>query len=105
MPSNFLPELVHASQEYQEVWRDKDESGNIDQAPYYDMIDAEKTKEVENEVRVVVDQAIRGSITLLDFSFIFNFFFLSFYRRKTSIASRAKKVYLSNGNKCTKMLS
>lgn len=60
VPSNFLPELVHANQEYQEVWRDKDESGNRAQLPYRDMIEADKTREVEDEVRVVVDQTMRG---------------------------------------------
>ena len=62
MSSNFLPELVQANQEYQEIWRDKDESKNLEQNPYYDMINAEKTKEVENEIRVGVDQALRGSM-------------------------------------------
>ncbi|XP_031776762.1 dynein regulatory complex protein 11 [Nasonia vitripennis] len=65
MPSNFLPELVQANQEYQEIWRDKDESANLEQEPYYDMIDAEKTREVENEIRVVVDQALRADIEAL----------------------------------------
>lgn len=60
VPSNFLPELVHANQDYQEVWRDKDESGNRAQLPYRDMIEADKTREVENEIRVGVDQAMRG---------------------------------------------
>ena len=60
--SNFLPELIHASHEYEETWRDKDESRNLDQGPYFDMIEAEKTKEVENEIRVGVDQAIRGDL-------------------------------------------
>lgn len=60
MPSNFLPELVQANQEYQENWRDKDESANLEQEPYYDMIDAEKTREVENEIRVGVDHTLRG---------------------------------------------
>ena len=59
-PSNFLSELVHANQEYQEIWRDKDESANIDQGPYFDMLEAEKTREVENEVRIGVDQVLRG---------------------------------------------
>ncbi|XP_029661552.1 dynein regulatory complex protein 11 isoform X2 [Formica exsecta] len=65
VPSNFLPELIHANQEYQDVWRDKDESSNPMQLPYCDMIEAKKTKEVEDEVRAVVDQAIRGDIEAL----------------------------------------
>lgn len=60
IPSNFLSELTSANQEYQDVWKDKDESANPMQLPYRDMIEAEKRKEVEDEVRVVVDQAMRG---------------------------------------------
>ncbi|XP_025270729.1 dynein regulatory complex protein 11 isoform X2 [Camponotus floridanus] len=65
VPSNFLPELIHANQEYQDVWRDKDESANPMQLPYNDMIEAEKTREVEDEVRIVVDQTMRGDIEAL----------------------------------------
>ncbi|XP_014471228.1 PREDICTED: IQ and AAA domain-containing protein 1 [Dinoponera quadriceps] len=65
VPSNFLPELVHANQEYQEVWRGKDESRNREQLPYLDMIEADKTREVEDEVRAGVDQVMRGDIEAL----------------------------------------
>jgi uncharacterized protein YicC (UPF0701 family) len=60
VPSNFLSELIHANQEYQDIWKNKDESMNPMQLPYRDMIEAEKTKEVEDEIRMVVDQTIRG---------------------------------------------
>lgn len=60
VPSNFLSELIHANQEYQDIWRDKNESANPMQLPYNDMIEAEKTREVEDEVRIVVDQTMRG---------------------------------------------
>lgn len=59
-PSNFLPKLIHANQEYQDVWMNKDESANPMQLPYRDMIEAEKTREIEDQIRVVVDQAMRG---------------------------------------------
>jgi len=64
VPSNFLSELIHANQEYQDIWKNKDESMNPMQLPYCDMIETEKTKEVEDEVRMVVDQAIRGRDSL-----------------------------------------
>lgn len=60
IPSNFLPDLIHANQEYQDVWKDKDESANPIQLPYRDMIEVEKTREIEDQIRVVVDQAMRG---------------------------------------------
>ncbi|XP_076238279.1 dynein regulatory complex protein 11 [Calliopsis andreniformis] len=65
IPSNFLSELVHANQEYQEVWKNKDESMNMSQLPYMDIIETEKTNEVENEIRTVVDEALRGDIEAL----------------------------------------
>ncbi|XP_076682815.1 dynein regulatory complex protein 11 isoform X2 [Andrena cerasifolii] len=65
IPSNFISGLVHANQEYQQVWKNKDESMNMAQLPYIDMIESEKTREVEHEVRVVVDQALRGDIEAL----------------------------------------
>ncbi|KAK9309172.1 hypothetical protein QLX08_001123 [Tetragonisca angustula] len=65
VPSNFLSELVHGNQEYQEVWKNKDEAMNAAQLPYLDMIENEITKEVENEVRITVDQALRDDIEAL----------------------------------------
>ncbi|EZA60539.1 IQ and AAA domain-containing protein [Ooceraea biroi] len=65
VPSNFLSELIRANQEYQDVWKNKDESMNPMQLPYRDMIEAEKTKETEDEVRLVVDQAMREDIEAL----------------------------------------
>ncbi|XP_017795745.1 PREDICTED: IQ and AAA domain-containing protein 1, partial [Habropoda laboriosa] len=65
IPSNFLSVLICANQEYKEVWKNKDESSNAAQLPYLDMIENEKTKEVENEVRITVDQALRDDIEAL----------------------------------------
>ncbi|XP_043471559.1 dynein regulatory complex protein 11 [Leptopilina heterotoma] len=64
-PSNFLPQLVQANEIYLETWKDKDESMNQAQGPYIDMIQAEKTREVEDEVRLVVDHTLRGDIEAL----------------------------------------
>ncbi|KZC13478.1 IQ and AAA domain-containing protein 1 [Dufourea novaeangliae] len=65
IPSNFLSELVHCNQEYQEIWKNKDESMNAAQLPYVNIIENDKTKEVEHEVRATVDQALRGDIEAL----------------------------------------
>lgn len=62
MPSNFLPEIIQANADYQEIWKSKDESMNSAQETYLDMIEAEKTREVEDEIRVEVDQVMRGGI-------------------------------------------
>ena len=60
MTSNFLPDLAHANEEYQHVWKDKDESSNFAQLPYFDMVDDEKTREVEDEIRLGVDNTMRS---------------------------------------------
>ncbi|XP_033194147.1 dynein regulatory complex protein 11 [Bombus vancouverensis nearcticus] len=68
VPSNFLSELVHANQEYQETWKNKDEAVNMAQLPYLDMIENKTIKEVENEVRITVDQALRDDIEALQYA-------------------------------------
>ncbi|XP_006618831.1 dynein regulatory complex protein 11 isoform X2 [Apis dorsata] len=65
IPSNFLSELVYANQEYQEIWKNKDETMNAAQLPYLDIIENETINKVENEVRITVDQALRGDIEAL----------------------------------------
>ncbi|XP_011311368.1 IQ and AAA domain-containing protein 1 [Fopius arisanus] len=65
VPSNFLPELIQANLEYQDIWRGKDESGNPWQLPYSEIVLAEKTREVEEEVRAGVDNIIRDDIEAL----------------------------------------
>ncbi|XP_012261688.2 dynein regulatory complex protein 11 [Athalia rosae] len=65
VPSNFLPEIIQANSDYQEIWKNKDESGNPGQETYLDMIEAEKTREVEDEIRIGVDQLMRDDIEAL----------------------------------------
>lgn len=60
MTSNLLPDLLQANQEYNDIWKDKDESDNFYQEPYYDMIDDQKIREVENEIRIGVDNTMRS---------------------------------------------
>lgn len=50
---------------YNEVWKAKDESGNLKQLHYEDMIYAEKYSEVENEFRKIVDEMMRNELDLL----------------------------------------
>lgn len=63
--------MVQANEFYLETWKDKDESMNQAQGPYVDMIEAEKTREVEDEVRLVVDHTLRGIKCLLRINEIF----------------------------------
>ncbi|KAF7991336.1 hypothetical protein HCN44_002898 [Aphidius gifuensis] len=64
-PTNFLPEILNANLEYQDIWKNKDETNNPWQKPYEDMIYADKTRQVENEIRIIVDQEMRNDIEAL----------------------------------------
>ncbi|KAK0090731.1 hypothetical protein PV325_006290 [Microctonus aethiopoides] len=81
--SNALPELIQAHTEYQDIWRGKDESVNPWQLPYSDMILAQKTRELEDEVRLKVDQTLRDDIEALQ---------LALDRDKGHRGKRAKKI-------------
>ncbi|XP_047360518.1 dynein regulatory complex protein 11 [Vespa velutina] len=65
MPSNFLPLLINLQEEYQKVWKNKDESMNPMQEPYKDMIETDKIREIEDEIRIGVDQTLRDDIEAL----------------------------------------
>ncbi|KAK0180478.1 hypothetical protein PV327_006116 [Microctonus hyperodae] len=80
--SNALPELIQAHTEYQDIWRSKDECANPWQLPYSDIILAQKTRELEDEVRFKVDQTLRDDIEALQ---------LAVDRDKGHKGKRAKK--------------
>uniref|UniRef100_A0A1B0CRU6 Putative aaa+-type atpase n=1 Tax=Lutzomyia longipalpis TaxID=7200 RepID=A0A1B0CRU6_LUTLO len=63
--SSFLPELKTGIEEFNETWRDKDETMNAKQSHYEDMIFNEKYAEVEEELRKVVDDMMRQELELL----------------------------------------
>lgn len=52
-PSNFLTDLMVANTEYDEEWKEKNESDNPSQKYYLDMIKTQKTAEIEAEIRKV----------------------------------------------------
>jgi hypothetical protein len=63
--SSFLPEIKTGIDEYHDVWRGKDESGNLKQLHYEEMIYADKYSEVELELRRLVDEMMRHELDLL----------------------------------------
>ncbi|KAG5668405.1 hypothetical protein PVAND_016345 [Polypedilum vanderplanki] len=63
--SSFLPEIKAGIDEFNDIWRNKDESGNLKQLHYEDMIYAEKYSEVEMELRKLVDEMMRHELDLL----------------------------------------
>ncbi|KAF4533179.1 hypothetical protein B566_EDAN001721 [Ephemera danica] len=64
-PSNFLNNLLAANTEYEEVWRNREEQHNPLQHHYMDMVQAAKQAEVERELRLAVDNALRCELELL----------------------------------------
>ncbi|CAG9833941.1 unnamed protein product [Diabrotica balteata] len=66
--STFVPELNLRKEEYDEVWRNKDESGNFRQYHYRYIIEQEQMAEMENELRKVVDEMMRAELELLQVS-------------------------------------
>ncbi|XP_066140976.1 IQ and AAA domain-containing protein 1-like [Euwallacea fornicatus] len=63
--STFLPELNVRKEEYDEIWRYKDESANPGQNHYNDIIEHEQMTEMENELRRIVDEMMKAELMLL----------------------------------------
>lgn len=63
--STFVPELNIRKEEYDEMWRNKDESNNMRQYPYRDIIEHEQMTAMENELRKIVDEMMRAELVLL----------------------------------------
>lgn len=63
--SSFLPELNIRKEEYDELWRNKDESNNMRQYPYRDIIEHEQMTLMENELRKIVDEMMSAELVLL----------------------------------------
>ncbi|XP_075146333.1 dynein regulatory complex protein 11 [Haematobia irritans] len=60
-----LPDIRVEIERFNDIWREKDETGNLLQTQYDDMIYAEKYDEVEREFRRVVDDVMRQELELL----------------------------------------
>lgn len=63
--SVFLPVLTAKKEEYDEIWKDKDETNNPYQYPYEDIIENEQMLRLENELRKIVDDMMRNELQLL----------------------------------------
>uniref|UniRef100_A0AAR5Q5M1 ATPase AAA-type core domain-containing protein n=1 Tax=Dendroctonus ponderosae TaxID=77166 RepID=A0AAR5Q5M1_DENPD len=67
--STFAPELNVRKEEYEEWWRNKDESSNPRQHHYKHIIEHEQMTEMENELRKVVDEMMKAELMLLQDAF------------------------------------
>ncbi|GLV40805.1 uncharacterized protein CBL_13692 [Carabus blaptoides fortunei] len=63
--STFLPELATKNEEYEEIWKLKDESANPRQHHYDEIIVNEQMGELENELRKLVDEMMRAELQML----------------------------------------
>ncbi|XP_063067929.1 dynein regulatory complex protein 11 [Engraulis encrasicolus] len=61
-PSNFLPSVVQGAKIYREVWQDRDERQNFPQRFDAQLVREEKRLEVEEEIRVQVDELMRQEL-------------------------------------------
>ncbi|XP_069472090.1 dynein regulatory complex protein 11 [Ambystoma mexicanum] len=61
-PSRFIPDMVGGDQEYRGTWQRRDEAWNFHQRHDEELIREEKRKEVEEEVRVQVDELMRQEL-------------------------------------------
>ncbi|XP_054836723.1 dynein regulatory complex protein 11 [Eublepharis macularius] len=61
-PSNFLPIMEAGNNKYKDVWQNRDEGWNFSQEYDPELIKEEKRKEVEEEIRVQVDELMRQEL-------------------------------------------
>ncbi|XP_063931355.1 dynein regulatory complex protein 11 [Zophobas morio] len=65
MISSFLPELNARKEEYDEIWKNKNEADNTRQFHYMDIIEHEQMTDMENGLRKIVDEMMKGELLLL----------------------------------------
>lgn len=70
MVSCFVPELNARKEEYDEMWKNKDEKDNPRQFHYMDIVEHEQMTEMENELRKVVDEMMKGELLLLQVKYL-----------------------------------
>ncbi|XP_030045729.1 dynein regulatory complex protein 11 [Microcaecilia unicolor] len=64
-PSKFLPDVTEGDKTYKKIWRHRDESHNLNQSFDAELIKEEKRKEVEEEIRIQVDELMREELQKL----------------------------------------
>lgn len=69
MISSFVPELNAKREEFEEIWRNKEETNNPHQFHYNDIIEHEQITALEDELRKIVDEMMRSELQLLQEAF------------------------------------
>ncbi|XP_075983177.1 dynein regulatory complex protein 11 [Anticarsia gemmatalis] len=65
MTSAFLKDMTGANEEYEDIWKYKDDADNPHERYYGDMIEREKMVKIEQEIRKIVDEMMRSELELL----------------------------------------
>ncbi|XP_032521307.2 IQ and AAA domain-containing protein 1-like [Danaus plexippus] len=64
-PSSFLKDMVEANEEYEDIWKFRDDGNNQNEKYDSDMVEREKMLKVEQEIRNIVDETMRSELELL----------------------------------------
>lgn len=91
MVSSFVPEMNAKREEFEEIWRHKDESINPCQYHYNDIIEHEQMTDLEDELRKIVDEMMRSELQLLQEAFDKDRGYKGKKPKKASKKIRAKK--------------
>ncbi|CAG9789481.1 unnamed protein product [Diatraea saccharalis] len=78
--SVYLQDIVNANEEFEDIWKFKDDIDNPHERYYKDMIEREKIVKIEQEIRNIVDEMMRNELELLQAAF------------NRDMASKGKKV-------------
>ncbi|KAL4702784.1 hypothetical protein ACJJTC_002324 [Scirpophaga incertulas] len=68
--SAFLQDIVNANEEFEDIWKFKDDIDNPHERYYKDMIEREKVVKIEQEIRNIVDELMRNELELLQTAYI-----------------------------------
>ena len=60
--SSFVPSINEGTEKFKSVWMTRDEKDNFSQKHDAELIKEEKRKEVEEEIRIQVDELMRAEL-------------------------------------------
>jgi hypothetical protein len=69
--SGFVPSINEGTEKFKSVWMTRDEKDNFSQKHDAELIKEEKRKEVEEEIRIQVDELMRAELKNLKAVYIF----------------------------------
>ncbi|XP_049877843.1 dynein regulatory complex protein 11 [Pectinophora gossypiella] len=67
--SAFLQDAINSNEEFEDIWKFKDDPDNTHERYYKDMIEREKMVKIEQEIRNIVDEMMRSELELLQAAF------------------------------------